>query len=93
MKHLKLFRELNERESAFKTVAASAKNTQIVALGKAILTNLSDIQKSVQPGEKAKINFIKALVWKYKEGDRHITEDELDLLYDKYVLQRETGQI
>lgn len=77
MNHLKTFNEMNE-----------GAGTHIISLGNTIINNLSDVQNKISDeNQKKQINFIKQLVWKFKEGERHITEEDLDELYDEIVFQ------
>ena len=63
-------------------------NTHIVSTSKAILSHLSDIQIHVSEEQRKHINFVKALVWKLKDGVHGMTEEDMDELYNQWVLKK-----
>lgn len=80
MKHIKPFEDVTNEKMM---------GTHIISIGQTIMKNLSEIQtKIVDKEQKRKMSFVKELVWRFKEGDRHMTEEEMDELYNSIVFNQ-----
>ena len=50
-----------------------------------IMSHLSDIQEQVNSKLKGEINFCKALLLQYKSGKKEMSEDDVNVIYNKWV--------